>query len=334
MAASALAIASCCLYAALPRLPPHPVFSSFPLHRSFLSGLLSCARWRHRSGNYASSNFKSFSSPSSTVRMEDAGADMDPVQRSLMFGDECILVNERDEVVGHDSKYNCHLMEKIEKEHKLHRAFSVFLFNSQDQLLLQVSCSRLAMEEESAGKMDNTNLVAGSFVTENGQQRSAAKVTFPLVWTNTCCSHPLFRPEEMEEENQQGVKVAAQRKLLDELGIPAAQIPVSNFTCLGRILYKAASDGGKWGEHELDYLLFIKADVDVLPNPNEVAVVKYVDPEGLRELLKKAEAQEEGVKLSPWFRFIVHGFLFQWWERMKAGALEEEVDMENIHRFC
>eukprot|EP00270_Netrium_digitus_P014004 TRINITY_DN4717_c0_g1_i2.p1 TRINITY_DN4717_c0_g1~~TRINITY_DN4717_c0_g1_i2.p1 ORF type:complete len:303 (-),score=92.26 TRINITY_DN4717_c0_g1_i2:419-1327(-) len=302
MAASALAIASCCLYAALPRLPPHPVFSSFPLHRSFLSGLLSCARWRHRSGNYASSNFKSFSSPSSTVRMEDAGADMDPVQRSLMFGDECILVNERDEVVGHDSKYNCHLMEKIEKEHKLHRAFSVFLFNSQDQLLLQ--------------------------------QRSAAKVTFPLVWTNTCCSHPLFRPEEMEEENQQGVKVAAQRKLLDELGIPAAQIPVSNFTCLGRILYKAASDGGKWGEHELDYLLFIKADVDVLPNPNEVAVVKYVDPEGLRELLKKAEAQEEGVKLSPWFRFIVHGFLFQWWERMKAGALEEEVDMENIHRFC
>eukprot|EP00270_Netrium_digitus_P014007 TRINITY_DN4717_c0_g1_i6.p1 TRINITY_DN4717_c0_g1~~TRINITY_DN4717_c0_g1_i6.p1 ORF type:complete len:297 (-),score=85.54 TRINITY_DN4717_c0_g1_i6:78-968(-) len=296
MAASALAIASCCLYAALPRLPPHPVFSSFPLHRSFLSGLLSCARWRHRSGNYASSNFKSFSSPSSTVRMEDAGADMDPVQRSLMFGDECILVNERDEVVGHDSKYNCHLMEKIEKEHKLHRAFSVFLFNSQDQLLLQ--------------------------------QRSAAKVTFPLVWTNTCCSHPLFRPEEMEEENQQGVKVAAQRKLLDELGIPAAQIPVSNFTCLGRILYKAASDGGKWGEHELDYLLFIKADVDVLPNPNEVAAVKYVDPEGLRELL------EEGVKLSPWFRFIVHGFLFQWWEKIKAGALEEAVNMENIHRFC
>lgn len=31
-----------------------------------------------------------------------------------------------------------HLMEKIEKENLLHRAFSVFLFNSKYELLLQV----------------------------------------------------------------------------------------------------------------------------------------------------------------------------------------------------
>lgn len=46
-----------------------------------------------------------------------------------------------------------------------------------------------------------------------------------------------------------GVRNAAQRKLLDELGIPAEDLPVDQFTPLGRILYKAPSDG-KWGEHE------------------------------------------------------------------------------------
>ena len=46
-----------------------------------------------------------------------------------------------------------------------------------------------------------------------------------------------------------GVRNAAQRKLLDELGIPAEDLPVDKFTPLGRMLYKAPSDG-KWGEHE------------------------------------------------------------------------------------
>jgi isopentenyldiphosphate isomerase len=46
-----------------------------------------------------------------------------------------------------------------------------------------------------------------------------------------------------------GVRNAAQRKLLDELGIPADDVPVDQFIPLGRMLYKAPSDG-KWGEHE------------------------------------------------------------------------------------
>lgn len=81
------------------------------------------------------------------------------------------------------------------------------------------------------------------------QQRSATKVTFPLVWTNTCCSHPLYREDELIEEDALGVRNAAQRKLLDELGILAHHLPLNEFTPLGRILYKAPSDG-KWGEHE------------------------------------------------------------------------------------
>uniref|UniRef100_A0A803KMQ0 isopentenyl-diphosphate Delta-isomerase n=2 Tax=Chenopodium quinoa TaxID=63459 RepID=A0A803KMQ0_CHEQI len=229
-----------------------------------------------------------------------ADSTMDAVQRRLMFEDECILVDESDNVIGHDSKYNCHLMETINAGKALHRAFSVFLFNSKYELLLQ--------------------------------QRSATKVTFPLVWTNTCCSHPLYRESELIKEDVLGVRNAAQRKLLDELGIPAEDVPVDQFTPLGRMLYKAPSDG-KWGEHELDYLLFIVRDVSVKPNPDEVADAKYVSREDLKEICRKADAGEEGVTLSPWFRLVVDNFLYKWWDHVEKGTLNEAVDMETIHKL-
>ncbi|CAI5461501.1 unnamed protein product [Closterium sp. Yama58-4] len=217
---------------------------------------------------------------------------MDAVQQRLMFDDECILVDENDKVVGHANKYTCHIMENINKGTARHRAFSVFLFDSQHRLLLQ--------------------------------QRAACKVTFPLVWTNTCCSHPLYRPEEMEEANAQGVRVAARRKLEDELGIDPDTVDVSAFTCLGRMHYKAPSDG-KWGEHEIDYLLVLKADLKATPNPNEVAAVRFVDRDELKELVRKADKKEDGVVLSPWFRLVVDRFLPAWWDHLDAGTLEERV---------
>lgn len=108
------------------------------------------------------------------------------------------------------------------------------------------------------------------------------------MWTNTCCSHPLYRESELIDEDalgiyfyacntstllafdgrsvivfiscflfpSSGVRNAAQRKLLDELGIPAEDVPVDQFTPLGRMLYKAPSDG-KWGEHERNILNLI-----------------------------------------------------------------------------
>ncbi|KDO54058.1 hypothetical protein CISIN_1g022053mg [Citrus sinensis] len=171
-----------------------------------------------------------------------------------------------------------------------------------------------------------------SYSVMSGQQRSGTKVTFPLVWTNTCCSHPLYRESELIEENALGVRNAAQRKLLDELGICAEDVPVDEFTPLGRILYKAPSDG-KWGEHELDYLLFIVRDVSVNPNPDEVAEYKYVNREQLKELLRKADAGEEGLKLSPWFRLVVDNFLFKWWDHLEKGTLNEVIDMKTIHKL-
>ncbi|XP_051116471.1 isopentenyl-diphosphate Delta-isomerase I [Andrographis paniculata] len=273
-----------------------PLSASLFLHRSStftLKSLLFRSDSRSRLRSFCASTV-------STMGAVVDDSTMDAVQRRLMFEDECILVDEKDHVVGHDTKYNCHLMEKIEAENLLHRAFSVFLFNPKFELLLQ--------------------------------QRSATKVTFPLVWTNTCCSHPLYRESELIEENALGVRNAAQRKLLDELGIPAEDVPVDQFTPLGRMLYKAPSDG-KWGEHELDYLLFIVRDVRVMPNPDEVADVKYVNRDELKELLRKADAGEGGLKLSPWFRLVVDNFLFKWWDHVEKGTLQETADMKTIHKL-
>lgn len=73
-----------------------------------------------------------------------------------MIIDYVILVDEQDNDIG--------VMEKIKahQEGLLHRAFSVFIFNHKDELLLQ--------------------------------QRSLSKYHSAGLWTNTCCSHP--RPNE------------------------------------------------------------------------------------------------------------------------------------------
>ncbi|MGI8637294.1 MAG: isopentenyl-diphosphate Delta-isomerase [Segetibacter sp.] len=73
--------------------------------------------------------------------------------------EEVILVNELDEQIGR--------MEKMEAHRKgiLHRAFSVFIFNDRQEMLLQ--------------------------------QRSVSKYHSGGLWTNACCSHP--RPEEATE---------------------------------------------------------------------------------------------------------------------------------------
>lgn len=65
---------------------------------------------------------------------------------------QVILVNERDEPVGVMNKMEAH------QKGRLHRAFSVFIFDSKGRMLLQ--------------------------------QRAAEKYHGALLWTNACCSHP------------------------------------------------------------------------------------------------------------------------------------------------
>lgn len=70
--------------------------------------------------------------------------------------EQVILVNEADEQVGTMEKMEAH------EQGSLHRAFSVFLFNAEGELLLH--------------------------------QRALSKYHSGGLWTNTCCSHP--RPGE------------------------------------------------------------------------------------------------------------------------------------------
>lgn len=107
------------------------------------------------------------------------------------------------------------------------------------------------------------------------------------------------------------------------------QVPLEEFTYLTRIHYKAESDS-TWGEHEIDYILFVQKDVTVTPNPNEVMSYRFVSHQELRELFAKA-AKEDGVKITPWFRIISETFLFKWWDNL--SNLSQFVDEETIHRM-
>ena len=132
-----------------------------------------------------------------------------------MLKDQCILLDMDDNIIGCDNKYETHIFCPQRPRAKLHRAFSVFLFNDNNELMLQ--------------------------------QRAATKITFPNVWTNTCCSHPLSgfggsemdTPEAVAKGNPEGVMRAAVRKLLHELGVPEDQVPIAKFKFLTRLHYWA-----------------------------------------------------------------------------------------------
>lgn len=228
-----------------------------------------------------------------------------------MQRDNCIIVTEDDAVTGTANKYDSHRFLPEQPRGLLHRAFSVFLFNSEGKLLLQ--------------------------------QRATDKITFPGVWTNTCCSHPLYgqQPNELDPDEAiadasvPGAKAAAVRKLQHELGISPQQLPADRFKFLTRLHYCAADTDthgpdAEWGEHEIDYILLAQADVDLQPNPEEVAAVKHVDLQELQAMMDPAS----GLKWSPWFRIIAQHFLPTWWAELQTTlSTDKHVEAGTIHRL-
>lgn len=219
-----------------------------------------------------------------------AAQSSDSTQASMM-AEAVLQVDENDVVVGPISKADSHY-----QSGSLHRAFSVLLFNSDGKLLLQ--------------------------------QRAHDKITFPSVWANSCCSHPLASPEEMEENDAFGVKVAAIRKLDQELGIAPDSIDINDFHFITKMRYSARMNAD-WIEREIDHILMIQADVELDPNPNEVSAVKWVSAEELDAMLVDEDSDDV---IAPWFRCIAARLMNEdWWNAIGDKAACEALQDGLIH---
>jgi isopentenyl-diphosphate delta-isomerase type 1 len=180
----------------------------------------------------------------------------------MMETDQLIAVDENDRIVvaetgdtaGSDgaaavTKKDGHRFNDESPRGVLHRAFSVFVFDQHGRLMLT--------------------------------RRAAAKITFPNVWTNACCSHPLhgMTPNEVDDINTdakedddhvrtEGIKNAVVRKLQHELGIAPDSIDKDRLVFVKRFHYWASDtitygNDSPWGEHEIDYIFFYQAPVVV-----------------------------------------------------------------------
>ena len=215
----------------------------------------------------------------------------DSSQAALM-AEKVILVDEKDNIIGADSKIDTH-----HKIGALHRAFSVLLFNSDGKLLLQ--------------------------------RRALDKVTFPGVWANSCCSHPLASEEEMNPDDYRGTKIAAIRKMHQELGIDPSEINIDELHFVTKMLYRARMNP-EWIERELDHILVIKADVNLNPNPNEVSEIKWVDKSELAEMIEN-QTEKSGY-IAPWFRCIVEDLMSDdWWHQASGEGDLKSLGDDLIH---
>lgn len=138
-----------------------------------------------------------------------------------------ILTDYDDNVLGSASKKVSHLVENIEKG-MLHRAFSVFLFTPDGKLVIQ---------QRALTKVTFPGYFGAWWPTVCWYSRDC-HVFYVIAPANTCCSHPLYTPAELEASEQLGVKRAAIRKLEHELGIPPEDVPIDSFTYITRVHYK------------------------------------------------------------------------------------------------
>jgi isopentenyl-diphosphate delta-isomerase len=217
----------------------------------------------------------------------------DPQQVTLLY-EPLMIVDRQDRIIGQVTKKDAHLLSNIESKSSLiHRAFSFFLFDS------STKPSRLIL-----------------------QQRAPEKITYPTLWANTCCSHPLYNNTEINGIN--GVKHAVIRRIKYELGY---QFDL-DLIYLTRIFYQARNipDDEIFGESEIDYIIIAKhkndSKLDLVAdfqlNRNEVQQIRSVTFDECTNLV------QQGIT-TPWFSKIVQqGLLAKWWSAFDKEQIKND----------
>ena len=210
-----------------------------------------------------------------------------------MMEEMCLVVDSEDNTISSASKIECHRGAGIR-----HRAFSVLIFDSENRLLMQ--------------------------------QRAEEKITFPGIWANSCCSHPL----DIEFENgdaKNGVVHASKRKMLQELGIPIEVSETWEYNHLGRFEYSCRWDE-EWIEHEIDHVLVVRANTELNINENEIKEAKWLNHEELIEMLE-GKNEWEGEVVAPWFRMIWKHFIEPHYPDMEALVKSNNQEIINCGRL-
>ena len=195
-----------------------------------------------------------------------------------MMKEMCLVVDENDKVIDSVSKIDCHRGKGIR-----HRAFSVLIFDSEDRLLMQ--------------------------------QRSIEKITFPGIWANSCCSHPLDIENENGDEIE-GVIHASKRKMFQELGIPEEVSSSWDYNHIGRFEYSCRWDD-EWIEHEIDHVLVVRASPELSINENEIMDTRWLTHQEINEMLEGENEWKNSI-IAPWFRMIWKHFIEPHYPDMEA----------------
>jgi geranylgeranyl diphosphate synthase type I len=223
---------------------------------------------------------------------ENSLSELDSSQLEMMK-EMCMAVDENDRVIDSVSKIDCHRGKGIR-----HRAFSVLIFDSEDRLLMQ--------------------------------QRSSEKITFPGIWANSCCSHPL----DIENENGdpvEGVIHASKRKMLQELGIPLEVSSNWEFNHIGRFEYSCRWDDD-WIEHEIDHVLIVRASPNLSINRNEIKDTKWLNHQEIIEMLEGENEWKDAI-VAPWFRMIWKHFIEPHYPNMDALLSSNSDKIVNCGRL-
>lgn len=119
------------------------------------------------------------------------------------------------------------------------------------------------------------------------QQRALSKYHTPGLWANTCCTHPM--PDEIAMD-------CAHRRLADELNITDVSL-----TFADTVEYKADVGNGLI-EHEVVDIFcgHLASDLEISPNPEEVADVAWMALDDLRQAVL-----DNPQKFTPWLRIYL-----------------------------